>query len=242
LSGDHSTRSYIRLAQEEQQQYAQTLLAENEQLRRACATLDSDKRRSDEECRIAVAELEALRTKLDTIAEDTQHYIDRHQQIEIHNSNLANLYVASYQLHTSIDRETVLKAIQEIVINLVGSEEVAVFEPGPEGEFVLTSSFGVDAARIARFRLGDGPIGQRVRSGQIYVNPKAGSGLEQITACIPLSIGASLIGTILILRLLEHKQSLEPVDHEIFDLLAVHAATALYCATVREKLAEGAPS
>ena len=237
MSGEANRRSYIRLAQEEQQKYAQNLLAENERLRRSCATLESDKHRAEEEHRLAVAELESLRSRFDNVAEETQLHIDRYQQIELHSSNLANLYVASYQLHTSIDRDSVLRVIQEIVINLVGSEEVAVFEPGPDGEFVLTSSFGVDTARIARFRLGDGPIAQRVRSGQIFVNPNAGTRTE-ITACIPLNIGASLIGAVLILRLLDHKTSLQPVDHEIFDLLAVHAATALYCATVREKLAE----
>ena len=159
-------------------------------------------------------------------------------KLELHSSNLANLYVASYQLHTSIDRDAVLRVVQEIVVNLVGSEEVAIFEGGGEGkEFVLTSSFGIDTDRLSRFRLGDGPIAQRVRSGNIYVNPNAGARPE-ITACIPLSIGPSLFGVILIFRLLDHKTELQPVDHEIFDLLAVHGATALYCATVREKLAE----
>jgi hypothetical protein len=223
LSGEANGRTYIRIAQEEQQKYAQDLLSENERLRRSCAAL--------------ATELDALRARLDNVAEESQQYIDRYQQIELHSCNLANLYVASYQLHTSIDRESVFRVIQEIVINLVGSEEVAIFETGPAGEFNLSSSFGIDAARIARFRLGDGPIAQRVRSGQIYVNPNAGADSE-VTACIPLSIGASLIGTILILRLLDHKTSLQPVDHEIFDLLAVHAATSLYCATIREKLAE----
>lgn len=237
MSGDPNSRSYIRQLQEEQQNYAQSLLAENERLRKAFATLESDKRRADEQCRIATDELQKLRSQLDTVSEESQQYFDRYQQIEIHSANLANLYVASYQLHTSIDRESVLKVVQEIVINLVGSEEVAIFEPGRPGEFVLTSSFGIDAGRIARFRLGEGPIAQRIQSGSIYVNPNAGSGADQITACIPLSIGASIIGAILIFRLLDHKTSLQPVDHEIFDLLAVHAATALYCATVRERLA-----
>ena len=230
-------RSYIRIAQEEQQQYAQRLLSENERLRAAVARLESDKRTSDEQARIATTELAKLRAELENVASENEQYLERYQQIEIHSSNLANLYVASYQLHTSIDRESVLKAIQEIVANLVGSEQVAVFEIAPTGAFALSAAFGVDNQRLTRFTLGDGPIAQRVRSGQIYVNPTATAGQDQITACIPLSIGASIFGAILIFRLLDHKPTLQPVDHEIFDLLAVHAATALYCATVREKLA-----
>jgi hypothetical protein len=34
------------------------------------------------------------------------------------------------------------------------------------------------------------------------------------------------------MRLLEQKRSIEPVDYELFDLLATHAATALYCANL----------
>ena len=44
-----------------------------------------------------------------------------------------------------------------------------------------------------------------------------------------------LVGAILIFRLLEHKQELAPVDHELLELLAVHASTALYCATLHGK-------
>ena len=237
MSSGAKDRAYIRLAQEQQTEYVHALLAENERLRAAVVKLESDKRCSDEQCRIATTELETLRNELEEIASQNESHVGRYQQIEIHNSNLANLYVASYQLHTSIDRESVLNVIQDIIANLVGSEEVAVFETGPTGAFVLSASSGVDAARLTRFTLGEGPIAQRVRSGQIYVNPEAGAGLDQVTACIPLSIGASLFGAILVFRLLDHKTALQPVDHEIFDLLAVHAATALYCATVREKLA-----
>jgi hypothetical protein len=228
---------YVRLAQQERQKYTQDLLAENERLRSIVARLESETRHANEQCRVAVDELAQLRSKLEAVAAENEEFAARYQRIEIHNSNLANLYVASYQLHTSIDRDSVMNAIQEIVINLVGSEQVAVFEPAAGGEFVLSSSFGVESSRLRPFRLGDGPIGQRIRSGQIYVNPNAGSTPEQITACIPLSVGASIVGAILIFRLLEHKSALQQVDHEIFDLLAVHAASALYCATVREKLA-----
>ena len=235
MSGHKKTGSYIRLAQEQQNQYTEALLAENARLRSAVARLESDRRHSDEQSRVTASELEALRAEMAEAGEQNQHYLDRYRQIEIHSSNLANLYVASYQLHTSIDRETVLRVIQEIVVNLVGSEQMAVFEVAENGAFTLTDSFGVDSARLRRFTLGDGPIARRVRGGEIYVNPSAGAGQDQITACIPLSLGASVFGAILIFRLLDHKTVLQPVDHEIFDLLAVHAATALYCATMRER-------
>ena len=43
-------------------------------------------------------------------------------EIEEENNNLANLYVASYQLHSTLDSSEVLKVVLEIVINLIGAE------------------------------------------------------------------------------------------------------------------------
>ena len=49
-------------------------------------------------------------------------------EIEQQSSNLANLYVASYRLHGSVERSEVLQVIQEIIINLIGSEELGIYE------------------------------------------------------------------------------------------------------------------
>ena len=208
--------SYIRLAKEEQQRYAENLLAENEKL---------------------VAELDALRTRIEVFAAENRIFAERYLKIEMHNSNLANLYVSSYQLHASVERETVLQVIQEIVINLVGSEQIAIFETTPAGDFAVSASFGVDAALLKPFRPGEGPIGKHIVPGaSVYANPGAGAPSETLTACIPLVVDGGFVGAIAIFRLLEHKTSLQPVDHEIFDLLAMHAASALYCASLRSKV------
>ena len=52
--------------------------------------------------------------------------------------------------------------------------------------------------------------------------------LVPMTACVPLKIGSMVVGAIVVFRLLSHKPALERVDHELFELLAVHASTALY--------------
>jgi GAF domain-containing protein len=51
-----------------------------------------------------------------------------------------------------------------------------------------------------------------------------------LTACIPLVLDGHVIGAIAVFRLLDQKESkLAPLDFELFDLLATHAASALYC-------------
>ncbi|HEY7543367.1 MAG TPA: GAF domain-containing protein, partial [Blastocatellia bacterium] len=70
-------------------------------------------------------------------------------------------------------------------------------------------------------------------SGKMWVKGRndEADGLEHsnLLACIPLKLGGRVTGAIAIFSLLSHKPELEEVDYEMFDLLATHAATALYC-------------
>ena len=224
-------RTYISQARDEQQQYANALLRENENLRAVAAMLESDVRRAEDQHRVAVEELERLRDRLEQVAGENQQFAEQHQYIEQQSSNLANLYVASYQLHTSVDRAAVLAAIQEIVINLIGSEELAIYERNDDGEFQLTGSFGLDLDRVSRFITGEYAV-ERIGEGHIFADP---ADRVPLTAHVPLQIGEQVIGAILVFSLLDHKPELQPVDHELFDLLAVHASTALYCSRLHAR-------
>src|SRR5262249_27834590 len=51
----------------------------------------------------------------------------RYGEVERENSNLANLYVASYQLHSTLDLREVLQIIHEILLNLVGAKTFALY-------------------------------------------------------------------------------------------------------------------
>ncbi len=101
----------------------------------------------------ATRELDLLRTRIGDVERENETYAAQYHQIENQSSNLSNLYVASYQLHASVERETVLSTIQEIVVNLIGSEEVAIFEFYEDArEFRLSSSFGVDRMKLKSFK------------------------------------------------------------------------------------------
>ncbi|HEV7242571.1 MAG TPA: hypothetical protein VGQ36_25295 [Thermoanaerobaculia bacterium] len=221
-------RSYISKAREEQQQYINSLLQENEKLRAIAAMLENDVLRAEEQQRVAKAELQRLLDRFEEIAGENQRFAEQYQHIEEQSSNLANLYVASYQLHTSVDRETVLTTIQEIVINLIGSEQLAIYERNGDAEFRLAASFGLDQDQLMAFVSGEYAT-EKLGEGHIFSDPAE---RQPLTACVPLQICDQVVGAILVFRLLEHKQSLETVDHELFELLAVHASTALYCASL----------
>ena len=150
--------------------------------------------------------------------------------------------MASYRLHETIKRSEVIAVIEEIVVNMIGSEELAIFELDDEsGKLKLVDSLGIDPNDLERVTLNESRIGEAagvlqevVETGQRYVvdsgdgkAPEKNSGL---TACVPLILDSHVIGAIAVFRLLDQKESkLAPLDFELFDLLATHAAAALYC-------------
>lgn len=221
---------------------ARVVLQQKEELRKAAESFETARLEAlmqlegaRHDCDVATSELERLRARFEDVEQENEKYAAQYHQIEIHSSNLSNLYVASYQLHASVERQTVLGTIQEIVVNLIGSEEVAIFEfNDATNEFRIASSFGVEESRLKSFKAGSGPIGSRLLSGEVFVNDHATGGEGQLTACVPLRISDRVTGAILVFRLLEHKQGLQPVDHELFELLSIHASTALYCANLHE--------
>jgi GAF domain-containing protein len=141
--------------------------------------------------------------------------------IESQHANLTSLYVAADQLHGTMNREAVLNAIQEIVINFIGSEDFSVYEK--------TDRHGLRSiAHVGRREHADPhtvpDVADAVESGEPYISDEAES---RVAACIPLKVDDKTIGAIAIYRLLPHKAAFEPFDLELFNLLKTHAAAAL---------------
>ncbi len=236
-----SLGSYVDKIREDTGRYVRQLLQEHEDLRVGFAQLENENARMREEASKLREDLdtrrqeeEALHEKLMAIRDESQDYMRRFSELESSNANLANLYVASYQLHGTLDRQAVLNAIQEIIVNLVGSEQFGVFE-GNASSLSLTCSVGLDDLTIARSREKDAQVWGEALAGGAYVRVDEAAG--GLVACIPLKLDNHVTGLIAIFSLLPHKPGLEPLDHELFDLLATHAATALYCTSLHERSA-----
>jgi len=189
-------------------------------------------------------ENERLRSRLAEVEEVSRDFAERYVEVEQQNTNLANLYVASYQLHGTLARARVLAAIKEVIINLIGSEELAIWEMDEGGHaLALVDSFGIDEIRWAHVSLDQhaGIIGLSAATGQRFVigeSVLAPSGAqEHLTACIPLKLDDTVIGLIGIFRLLPQKSGFESIDFELFDLLGSHGATALYCTRTAHEVA-----
>ncbi len=156
---------------------------------------------------------------------------------------LASRVIAT-RLSGLLDRPEVLDAIQELVINLLGSEEVAIYEPGPGG-LCVTRWSGAGTAPLTRIGRDDGAHGEAVAAGTVWVREEGASDeAAQPSACVPLQLGALTVGAIAIFRLLPHKDRLDPDDRAVLADLGVLAAAPLHCAQLRARVASllGDPS
>src|SRR5258708_1445573 len=67
----------------------------------------------------------------------TSEFTARVQEVESEFANLANLFVASNQLHSSLSPRGVTRRIKEVLAQLVGAERYAMYLVNPEGEQLI---------------------------------------------------------------------------------------------------------
>jgi nitrate/nitrite-specific signal transduction histidine kinase len=240
MSNENGLPSYVDRVREDTQKYIRHLLAENEQLRVAGAQLESETTRLRQELAAARQELvqhreaeRELAQTMERIRTEGEQYLAQYAEVEMHNANLANLYVTSYQLHGTLEREAILQSLQEVIVNLIGSEDFAICEAA-DGALTVSASVGVDPSAVTwttpHVRIA-------ADSRVLYIGPTDREPGDPLV-CLPLQVDGHLVGMIIIFNLLAHKPQLEPLDHEIFDLLASHASTALYCCSLQQRLQE----
>lgn len=223
-------------------EFTEDLLKENERLRYKVAELESSQTDARAERELVetlmekVGRLEREKHELierfGEVERENRAFADRYVNIEQENNNLLNIYVASYQLHSTLDFDEVLGAIAEVVLNFIGAEVflVGMVEDSTDEIQVLVNE-GLPEAIPERLAVAGTVIGEVVTSGV----PHFVTEIESLTVstpspaiCIPLKIKDQVIGVIALYKFLQQKKRLASVDHELFTLLAGHAATALF--------------
>ena len=235
---------YVHRIRKETQRHLEDLFAQNERLRALVASLELEKEAARRALSATQKELEgeradgdALRRHLESIHLERERYFDDFLQVESRNANLASLYAATYQLHASPQLSDVLCAIEDVVVNLIGSEELAIFALEDDGVRLLLASGGVDPDLGTAVPL-DGPIAAAIHKSEIFVAPVGEQDPDTpktLTACIPLTVGDRVIGALAIFELLPQKPGIEPLDLELFDLLGQQAGIALWAARLHER-------
>jgi hypothetical protein len=225
---------------------ARQLLKENEELRSRASSVEKERECLEDTLARMRVETEArehqlgeLQNRLRALDADSQKFSEQFALLEQQNTALANLYVAAYRLNGTSRLQDVITALQEIIANLIGSEEMAIYEVDKTRSVLLLLGWlGIDPDVYRTIPLGKGIIGRAAVDGQRFLADGRTNGdrlltEKNLTACIPLKLDGEVIGMIAVFRLLPQKPALQALDLELFDLLSSQAATSLYCTSVR---------
>jgi transcriptional regulator with GAF, ATPase, and Fis domain len=224
------------------EEFTKDLIKENERLRFRIAQLEESLQQAgneektriyDDRIKMLEEEVNSLLDRYKRTEEENKDFAAKYVDVETENNMLANLYVASYQLHSTLDFNEVLRIVMEIIINLIGAEKFAIFLMDDKtNELLPAAAEGLSLNEIPKVKMGAGIIGKVAKEGESYFT----EGTELPTdinatkpfVCIPLKIKEHVIGVISIYSLFVQKISFSSIDYELFNLLAGHAATAIF--------------
>lgn len=232
-------RSYFRKGND----FIEEVLRENERLRFRVAELQeqvaaaSRSLTTEATLKELVQRIHALETEREELLRrfgaaeaENREYQTRYAQIEQENNLLANLYVASYQLHSTLDLDKVIRIASDILTNFIGAKKFALLFLDDDMRS-LRAALVEGMPAVAPQPMGRGVIGNVAERGEPFfanTSPEPG----EPPMCIPIRNQDKTLGAIAIWELLPHKEALLDVDHELFKLLSSHVASALEAAAL----------
>jgi hypothetical protein len=219
-------------------QIAGELIQEIEVARRRLQELENDNARlrmqlkSDAAIRELITKIESLEqerqsllTRSEEVERQARSELERAAAVEAELSNLASLYVASSQLHASLEPREVIQTMGQLLLQFVGAGAYVIYSV--EGDqLVPVASEGLALDQLRPERVGQGYVGGSFLA-QDVVRTAAGDEEGAPLATVPLRIGDHPIGAVAVYELLEQKAELQDADFELLRMLATQGATAL---------------
>lgn len=225
-------------------EFTQDLLKENEWLKQTAFKLQEQNKQLQAKAKDTspASDLVELREKLKAVQQEkarleektkelekeNQEFAERFIEVDEQNQMLTNLYTASFQLHSSLDYNEVLRGVMEIIINLIGAERFSVMLLDEKSLLLkAVAAEGMELDEVLPVKVGDGTVGGAAASGEVfYGSGEQGGGGPLV--CLPLKIEEKVIGVIVIHALLRQKEQFTNIDYELFSMLGDHTATALF--------------
>lgn len=197
------------------QAFAESLLRENEQLSLRIGALE-------ERVEAAERERDGLRARMEEVQLRSTANSERFQAIDEELNALANLHVATWQLHSTMHLREVVAVLVEICVNLVGADDLVVYlHDESNGALMPAKERMPEAARS--LTLGEGDVGRVVAEGKVRIARDANP-----CVVVPLRLGTRIFGAVVVYRLLPQKEDFTDLDHQLFDLIAEQGASAVY--------------
>jgi hypothetical protein len=189
--------------------------------------------RLEEQLRESRQEAAQLRESLLGLEQEHQELLLRYSLAEDKCNEQMVYRVSLWRLYEADERAEVIRAVSEIVVDLIGADRFVLYELST-GTPVLCrlTSHGIDDEQLHEVPVHDDYLAESYFAG-INGPPHQLLGGHELVALIPLRLGGTVIGALAIFGLLPHKSSLEELDLELLELLAIHAPIALHLAQRR---------
>jgi GAF domain-containing protein len=145
----------------------------------------------------------------------------------------AKISAALACLRDAHDQASGLQSIREVVANVLGSEEVAVFKLDKEMAVLwLYWCVGIDPNRCICLDVISEPKLESVLAGEIIVasgrsDEKLLSLEDPVSALVPIFVHDTVAAVIVIFRLLPQKTAFDAADHDVCRALSTHASQAI---------------
>ncbi len=212
------------------------LMRDNEQLRVQNLVLERQKIEAEQrldatrlgkENEQLKSELALLNSRMADSEKQSQKFRRRYEDIEQHNMALSSMYIASKQLHSTLDFSEVVSMAEEILWNFVASPSFAILLRNEKsGALKLVGGQGIDGLFDSDTIEPDAIMNEVLREGVAMF--EEGTTVGNPLACVPLKIeDRGTVGVIAVYEIEQHKGGLTELDKELFELLANQTALAM---------------
>jgi GAF domain-containing protein len=229
-------------------QLAEDLLHETERLRSNLQRLERDNAAmrtqlaSDQAMRDLLKKIKQLETEKSTLLSHmheaeaaSTRYSSRYSEMEEELAKLANVYIASYQLHSTLRLPRVVTHLKELLQQLVGARSYGIYwSDATRKNLVLFASENLDVKKHAKLALGgDDAVDPVVERAFLTGVPAIAEGKLDVfgegqpAAVVPMHFDERVVGLIVVYSVFEQKSHFTSVDFELFKMLGAHAASAL---------------
>lgn len=148
-------------------------------------------------------------------------------ELEELNSSMMSMYVSSFQLHATLDLAEVVRVIEEILVNFIGARSYAVLLADDHHTLKVVAESGLETRLPMTGIRPRGVLAEVIAAKTAYVHTSPRAAREGILAAVPLVMGDTIVGALLVYELLAQKDRFLNNDVELFSLLGGHAASAV---------------
>jgi nitrate/nitrite-specific signal transduction histidine kinase len=188
--------------------------------------------------RTASSEIPEHAVRLAKAENEREELAVRLAEVEHQVGRLMTLYVATYQLHATLDPADVQSTIAEIAVNLLGAERFALLlrDEDESALEIRIQEGAIDStwSGASTYPGGDPIIDASLLDGMLRFGPVDNS---PVLVAVPLRVQDVTVGALVITKLFEHKGKLDEDDRDLLDLLGAHAASALFASRVYSRAA-----